>query len=147
MTDDSQNEIQAIEAAVQRLYDGIERATCGGGDEGIRDAWHHVPWVTTGHPNDGWAKGWEEVWVTWSLLASFGRADRGGSYMSDLSVRQLGDAAIATCVFHSSPTFGSVDLLCTNVLQRLDGEWRVIHHHVDKSDVVAAAFERLVREG
>jgi len=139
------NDEREVEAAVERLFQAIEIATNGGGGEAIHDAWHHLDSVTTGHPSGGWAQGWEEVKVTWDLLSSFGRAGRGGSSMHSLAVNVVGDLAYSTCVFKSSPTFGSVELLCSNVLQRIDGVWKIVHHHVDKSPEVAAAFEKIAR--
>ncbi len=134
-----------VEAATRRLYAAIELATCGGGSEALSEAWHHTDRVTTGHPSGDWARGWDEVRITWELLASFGRADRGGSKITSLEVNVYGNVAYTTCMFHSAPTFGGVSLCCTNVLERIDGVWKVIHHHVDKSPEVAAAFERIAR--
>ena len=39
--------------------------------------------------------------------------------------------------------FGGDALSCTNVLQRIDGEWKVIHHHADKSAKMGAALEEI----
>ena len=135
-----------IEIATSRFYAAVEQATLGNGVQAIIDSWHHTETATTVHPSGEWARGWEEVLATWAILASFGAPQRGGSYMHSLNVNLThGDVAYVTCIFHSSPTFGSVDLACTNVLQRLGGEWKIVHHHIDKSPVVAAAFERIAR--
>ncbi len=131
------------EEAMKRLYEAIELVMSGSGDQALKDAWHHLDHVTTAHPNGDWARGWDEVWATWEFLGSFGRPDRGGSYMDGLTVHVHGDFAYGTCIFHSSPTFGSVHLCCTNVMQKIDGIWKVVHHHIDKSPEIGAAFERL----
>jgi len=142
------NTVSEIEAATQRFYAAVEHATLGNGVQAISDCWHHTDYVTSVHPSGEWARGWEEVHATWAILASFGAPQRGGSRMHSLNVNLVhGDMAYITCVFLSAPTFGSVELACTNVLQRLAGEWKIVHHHIDKSPVVAAAFERIALGG
>jgi ketosteroid isomerase-like protein len=134
---------QEVEAAARRFYDAIEKMVTGKGLDAMRDAWHHDDAVTGGHPSGEWSKGWDEVWATWQVFASFGREDRGGSSIRDLSVRLCGDMAYTTCVFTASPAFGGAALACTNVLQRRNGVWKIVHHHADKSATMAAALERI----
>jgi ketosteroid isomerase-like protein len=143
MTDDE----AAVQAATIRFYDAIEQMVSGKGLDAMRDAWHHNSRVTSGHPSGDWARGWEEVWATWEVFAAFGRADRGGTSIRSLSTHVYGDVAYTTCVFVASAAFGGDSLACTNVLQRVDGVWKVIHHHADKSPKMGAALERIAREG
>jgi ketosteroid isomerase-like protein len=120
----------------------------GEGLERMREAWHHTPHVTSGHPSGDWATGWDEVWATWEVFAMFGKKGRGGSRIRDLRVHCYGgDLAYTTCTFVASPTFGSGTLACTNVLARVDGTWKIVHHHADKSPAMAAALERLANDG
>ncbi len=137
---------QACAAAI-RFYDAIEQMVSGKGLDAMRDAWHHTDYVTGGHPSGDWSRGWEEVWATWEVFASFGRADRGGSSIRGLTANVFGDFAYTTCVFTASPAFGGEQLACTNVLERRDGEWKVIHHHSDKSPAMGAALEKIARGG
>jgi hypothetical protein len=57
-----------------------------------------------------------------------------------------GDVAYTTCLFTAAPAFAGETLACTNVLRRVDGAWKVIHHHADKAPGMGAAAERLARE-
>jgi ketosteroid isomerase-like protein len=141
------NDEQEVVKAAQRFYDAIESMVSGRGLEPMREAWHHTDRVTGGHPSGEWAQGWEEVWATWEVFSSFGREDRGGSSIRNLRAYVYGDVAYTTCVFMASPGFGGDTLSCTNVLQRIDGQWKVIHHHADKSPAMGAALERIARGG
>jgi hypothetical protein len=133
-----------VEAAARRFYDAIEQMISGRGLEAMSNAWHHNDRVTGGHPSGGWSKGWDELWATWTVFAGFGREDRGGSSIRDLDANVYGEIAYTTCVFKASPAFGGEDIACTNVLHRIDGVWKVIHHHADKSPKMAEALERIV---
>lgn len=138
---------EAVVAAANNFYQGIEDMVGGKGTDRLRAAWHHGPHVTSGHPSGDWAEGWDEVWATWEVFASFGRADRGGSKITSMKAHVFGDVAYTTCVFQASPAFGGESLNCTNVLHRIDGAWKIIHHHVDKSPAMGAALEKILEEG
>jgi len=141
------NDEQAVIDATARFYDAIEKMVSGQGLEAMREAWHHTDRVTGGHPSGNWSEGWDEVWATWEVFASFGREDRGGSSISGLRAYVYGDTAYTTCVFQASPAFGGDPLACTNVLRRMDGVWKIIHHHADKSPSMGAALERIATGG
>jgi len=141
------NEEQDVLSATVRFYDAIEDMVSGRGLDAMKAAWHHTDRVTGGHPSGEWATGWEEVWATWEVFASFGRADRGGSRIRDLKAYVYGDLAYTTCLFIASPAFGGETLACTNVLHRMDGTWKIVHHHADKSPKMGAALERIAQGG
>jgi hypothetical protein len=138
---------EMVLASARRFYDAIESLVSGKGLDAMRAAWHHTKRVTGGHPSGEWAEGWDEVWATWEVFASFGRADRGGSKIRNLKAYVYGDIAYTTCMFIAAPAWGSETLACTNVLHRMDGEWKVVHHHADKAPAMGAALERIAREG
>ena len=141
------NDQSEVEAAARRFYDAIEQMISGKGLDAMRDAWHHTDRVTGGHPSGEWAEGWDEIWATWEVFAGFGRADRGGSQVLSLKAYVYGDVAYTTCIFKASPAFGGETLACTNVLHRVDGQWKITHHHADKAPGMGAALERIAREG
>jgi len=140
-------EEEAVCKAAMRFYAAIEGMMTGKGLEAIRVAWHHTGEVTSGHPSGDWALGWDEVWATWEVFASFARPDGGGSVVKGLKAHVYGDFAYTTCVFVASPFFGGDALSCTNVLVRRDGEWKLVHHHADKSPGLAATLEKLALQG
>jgi ketosteroid isomerase-like protein len=139
MSDDAE-----VEAVVKRFYDGIEAMITGRGLDGIRDTWHHTERVTTGHPSGDWAVGWDELWATWQVFASFGREDRGGGTVRGVRAHVYGDVAYVTCTYVCAPAFGGEAIACTDVLHRDAGEWKLVHHHADKSPKMEAALEKII---
>jgi hypothetical protein len=135
-----------VEAAARRFYDAIEEMVSGRGLDAMQAAWHHTSRVTSKHPSGEWAHGWDEVWATWQVFSSFGREDRGGSKLVSITACAYGDIAYTTAVFQASPAWGLEKMMCTNVLQRIDGRWKVIHHHADPSPGMAAALEKMLEE-
>lgn len=136
-----------VRAAAMRFYDAIEHMVRGKGLDPMKDAWHHTSRVTGGHPSGDWAEGWDEVLATWEVFSAFGREDRGGSKVASMNVRVYGDVAYTTCLFVASPAFGGETIACTNVLHRVDGVWKIVHHHADKSPKMGAALERIAKGG
>src|SRR6185295_11359570 len=112
---------QAVSAATTRFYEAIEAMITGKGLGPMREAWHHGPDVTSGHPSGEWAHGWDEVLATWEVFAGFGDPKHAGSSVRGLTARAYGDVAYTTCTFVASPSFGGDALSCTNVLRRVDG--------------------------
>ena len=137
---------QAVETAANKFYQAIEAVVSGGGTEPMQAAWHHTDQVTSKHPSGEWSVGWAEVSATWEIFASFGREDRGGSKVSGLTAHVYGDVAYTTSIFQAAPAWGAEKMMCTNILQRLDGEWKVIHHHADPSPGMQQALERILSE-
>ncbi len=134
-----------VVAAVQRFYDAIEQLVSGKGVSAMHEAWHRdLPTISSAHPVGEWARGWEEIAATWDVFASFGAPGRGGSRVRDIEVHVVGDLAWATSVFEVSPAFGGTKLNCTNVLQRVGGVWKVVHHHADKDANVEKALAKLL---
>jgi ketosteroid isomerase-like protein len=138
------SEDDVVRAADTRFYDAIEQILIGGDPAAMSEAWHHTDAVTSRHPSGDWANGWQEVWALWAGFVGFGRADRGGSRVLSRGVHVYGDVAYTTVVFVCAPAFGGDTLNCTNILQRLDGAWKVIHHHADVSPSMGAALEKIM---
>jgi ketosteroid isomerase-like protein len=132
-----------VRAAIERFYDAIENMVDGKGVGPMDDAWHHTPRVTSSHPMGEWAVGWEEVAATWEVFASFCKEGNGGTRIRDVRVFVYGDIAYTICVFIASPAWGGAKLQCTNILHRVDGVWKVIHHHPDKAPSMEAALEKM----
>lgn len=134
-------------AAALRFYEGIEHMVSGKGLGLIQETWHRTDRVTSGHPSGEWSQGWDEIFATWEVFAGFGRHDRGGSKVKSIQAHVYGDVAYTTCLFVASPGFGGETLACTNVLHRVNGAWKVVHHHADKSPKMTAALEKIAQGG
>lgn len=132
--------------AAMLFYEGLDHMTSGKGIELIKQAWEHSDRVTAGHPSGEWSQGWDEIVVGFEIFSGLGRPERGGSSVRSMKAHVYGDIAYTTCLFSVAPAFGGETLACTNVLRRVDGTWKIIHHHADKAPKLAEAAERFARE-
>jgi ketosteroid isomerase-like protein len=133
--------------AAMGMYEGIDDMASGRGLERLKAARDHSDRVTAAHPSGAWSQGWAEIVVGFEIFASLGKPERGGSSVRGMQAHVYGDIAYTTCLFVAAPAFGGETLACTNVLRRLDGAWKVIHHHADKAPAMGAAAEKFAREG
>lgn len=140
------NEEEKVLAKVTEFYAAIEDMISGRGLAAMAGVWHHVRWATSKHPVTDWAVGWEAVKTVWEVSARFGRHDRGGSRLVDACVHVRGDMAHVAVIFEAAPAWGGERLMCTEVLEKLDGEWKLIHHHADTGPTMATALERMLSE-
>lgn len=130
--------------AIRRFYDALEDLLRGRGTALMNEVWHHGNYVSTAHPFGHWARGWTEVWATWeegaAVFATYqghaARTDVIGA-IHDLEVAVHGDAAHGTGVYKSRlyMSEGPMDLSvnCTNIAHRIDGVWKLVHHHADQA--------------
>ena len=144
--------------AIYRFYDALDQCLRGK-PEPMHEAWHHVDYVTTVHPFGHWAQGWAEVWATWQEIAAvFGiykgheqRTDRIGG-ITGLRLGVHGDAAFGASNFESRLLLSDGPLVlrvnCTNVVHKIDGVWKVVHHHPDQAPPEwTATVGRMVQTG
>jgi ketosteroid isomerase-like protein len=136
-------EEKEVYAAMERFYEALDRMSDGEGATAMREAWHHTSRVTATHPTGEWLIGWDQVEAAWNLAASFGRKGNGGSRIRDVRVHVYGDIAYTTAVFIAAPSFNRVELNCTNILHKVDGVWKIIHHHPDRIPDFAETVEKL----
>jgi hypothetical protein len=95
---------------------------------------------------------WEEsaaVFGTYKGHAT--RSDRVGG-IHELKVVVLGDAAHGTGIYKSKLYLSDRELTlainCTNIVHRIDGIWKIVHHHADQAPPEwQAAIGRMVEAG
>ena len=93
--------------------------------------WAQKEYVTCIHP--GWTlrSGWPEVRDSWVLI--FNNTFSMEFELTDLQVQVAGDLGWVVCMEHIVNRQGEAEqrsrILATNLYERLDGEWRIIHHH------------------
>jgi ketosteroid isomerase-like protein len=156
--DDMASAKEEAEQAIERFYAALDQCLRGK-PETMAEAWHHTDYVTTVHPFGHWAQGWQEVWATWQEIAAvFGiykgheqRTDRIGG-ITGLKVGVHGDAAYGASVFESRLLLKEGPLVlrvnCTNVVHKIDGAWKLVHHHPDQAPPDwTAAIGRMVQLG
>jgi ketosteroid isomerase-like protein len=151
-------ETDRARAAILRFYQALDELLLGKGIQGMSDAWHHDDCVTTVHPFGHWSRGWDEVFATWEEVAEvFGfyhghdeRQDGIGG-IHDLRINVLGDVAYGIGVYKSRLYLPKSELIlsvnCTNIVQKRDGVWKVIHHHPDQAPPdYQSSLARMVEE-
>jgi ketosteroid isomerase-like protein len=145
--------------AFHALYEALDELLRGKGTKNMHDIWHHADYVTSSHPFGDWARGWAEVWATWEEGAAVWSVYQGHAERSDriggihgLHVAVRGDSAYGTSVYRSKlyMSEGPLDLKvnCTDIVHRIDGAWKVVHHHADQAPPAwQARIGQMVRLG
>jgi ketosteroid isomerase-like protein len=146
----------SVRVTVLKFYEALEDLLRNRGTDGISDIWHHDDGASTAHPFGHWAIGWDEVWAAWQESAAVfayyrghdGRTDNIGN-IHDLKVTVVGELAFAIGVYKSVMYFPDrprpLSVKCTDVLQKRNGAWKMLHHHADEADAdYQQALARLV---
>lgn len=110
-------------AANQAFYDAFEQRDL----DAMSDIWEHSERVACVHP--GWAilRGWASVSASWFAL--FDGPQRLQFIVTDEQVDVVGDVAWVTCNENLLDTGATQAVAATNVFERADGSWRLLHHH------------------
>jgi ketosteroid isomerase-like protein len=97
----------------------------------MEQVWLHEEWVGCVHP--GWALlvGWKAVRQSWVNI--FAGGQRLQTMPSQVVIHIEKDLAWVTCTenitAHDSGAWTYSVAQATNLFQRVDGEWKLIHHH------------------
>jgi hypothetical protein len=132
-------------AATLRFYEALADLSDGRGLASMDAACEHGPRVTCGHPIGEWSYGWDEVRATWAEIAALGRPGNAGT-VRNMKVHLYGDVAYTTGVFVAAKQLGGAELNITNILNKRDGVWRIVHHHADKMLGLEAALAKMAEE-
>ena len=148
-----------VTKVIHQFYDALEELLRSQSIGSMIEIWHHTDYATTSHPFGSWARGWTEVKVNWEEGAAvFGvykghanRTDKIGG-IHDLKVVVLGDTAYGTGIYRSKLYMSAreleLSLNCTNIVHRIDGVWKIVHHHADQAQPDwQAAIGRMVGSG
>jgi len=144
---------------IYKFYDALDELLRSRSVGAMLEIWHHTDHVATSHPFGSWARGWTEVKVNWeegaAVFATYQghatRTDRIGG-IHDLNVVVVGDVAYGTGIYRSKLYMSDGELVltlnCTNIVQRIDGVWKIVHHHADQAQPEwQAAIGRMVETG
>jgi ketosteroid isomerase-like protein len=127
------SDLEEVEQANARFYRAFETLDLGQ----MEAVWAHGEYVKCVHP--GWPLliGWEAVRSSWQAI--FESAAEMRFTIGEVLAEVMGDLAWVTCTENIlSEVRGRVtSVLATNIFERGDGGWRLIHHHA--SHVVGSA--------
>jgi ketosteroid isomerase-like protein len=127
-----------IRQASDRFYDALNQLLQGN-PGAMNEVWSHGAYVSTMHPIGGREIGWEQVRQAWeqtSQAISSAPATIEPVTVSDLAVVRLDkDLAYTLGTEQLRATVGGQQVSlagrATNIYHLENGEWKVMHHHVD----------------
>ena len=118
-------------AAVLKANDAFYRAFESLDLARMEGVWLHAASITCVHPGWRLLLGWGPVMASWQSI--FANTVTMGFRITDVHVEVVGDLAWIVCTenleaTHRSETV-SAQLLATNIFERRDGRWWLVHHH------------------
>lgn len=122
----------AVAAANVAFYRALETRDL----ETMGQVWLHDESASCVHP--GWHRldGWDEIERSWENI--FTNSRPWSVACEDVRIAVAGDLAWVTCVEVITPFGGNgasdaARMQATNLFGRVDGEWRLVHHHASPS--------------
>jgi ketosteroid isomerase-like protein len=121
------DERAAVQAANERFYRAFESLDLAEMDR----IWMHGDHVACVHP--GWSRlhGWADVRRSWAAI--FESTSEMRFTITDVRAELRGNLGWVHCtenIFSESRgTLGITAILATNVFERSDGQWLMVHHH------------------
>ena len=132
-----------VRAASEEFYASLNRML-GGDASSLGDIWSHSSTVTTMHPIGGREIGWEQVKQSFEQVAQ--KSTGGQVELTDQLIRIAGDVAYELGVEHAQFSIAgeplSLNSRITNIYRREAGDWKIVHHHGDKSPGIFEALSR-----
>lgn len=115
---------------VRRANDHFYRAFESLDIEQMAMRWVHARRARCVHPGWEMLEGWAAIEQSWAAI--FANTDFMRFVITDVAVHPYDRVAWVTCVENLSDTSETMQLsriLATNIYERHDGEWRIVHHH------------------
>jgi ketosteroid isomerase-like protein len=121
------SDAEGVRAANQRFYEAVSRQSL----VDLEQIWSHAAHVRCVHPGARLLEGWDAIRASWREI--FGGAICLTAVPHDPQVALLGSIAIVVCREEITSITRSGSLqgmrLSTNVFERRDGRWQLIHYH------------------
>src|SRR6516164_6623491 len=137
-----------IRKASDKFYAALN-STLNGDWTPMADVWSHNPDVSTMHPVGGTEVGWDEIGASWENLAKI--CSNGRVELRDQRIYGGEDLAYETGTEHVNVMMAKdeaqADLRVSNVYRREGSEWKMVHHHVDRSQPMQAILSKLETGG
>lgn len=122
-----------VRAAHEQFYRALNK-TLNGDASSMAEIWARDETVSTTHPIGYWAQGWEEVKATWEEIAEV--TSDGHIRLEGLQIILMGEVAYTIGVERGPcRLMGKMiqfDMKSTNIYRKIDGRWKIVHHHPDK---------------
>jgi len=136
--------ITKVQAASARFYDALNRMAVGDAAP-MSDVWHQGDEVSAQHPIGGRDQGHDTVIESFAKVAAI--AGGGEIKLVDQQIVAGSDMAMETGIETGTLVIAdhsaTINHRVTNVYRRLNGEWRLAHHHTDQSQSMLDILNRL----
>lgn len=133
-----------VRNASNQFYAALNKMVKGS-SQSLSDIWSHSSSVTTMHPIGGREIGWKDVWATWDQTAQV--ASEGQVRLEDQFIRVFGDLAYEIGVENAGFSIAGQKVTdkvrVTNIYQKENGTWKIIHHHSDLSPAMVEILHKL----
>lgn len=133
-----------VQIVSRRFYAALNRMASGDA-AAMEEVWSHGEAVTVMHPIGDRQVGWgavRESFEAFARVASDGRIE-----LKDPLVRIEGDMAYEMGLESGSLKLAGEAVMfehrVTNIYRRVDGTWRMTHHHADLSPAILEVLDRL----
>ena len=132
-----------VRKASKQFYNALTQMVKG--DASLIEAiWLHDETVTSMHPIGGREVGWKAVKKSFEQVS--GIASDGKVELKEQLIRVVGDMAYEVGIEAGQAEFAgehvNIEHRVTNIYQRKDGIWKMIHHHAD----IAPAMVEILRK-
>ncbi len=127
MSSKIEERITEVTLANEEFYHAFESLDIGKMDK----IWAQREYVTCVHP--GWSikEGWPKVRDSWVVI--FNNVFSMSFSLTDVQVQVAEDVAWVTCTENITSRHGDTTqnsrVVATNLYERLEGSWKIIHHH------------------
>lgn len=119
--------IEEVTLANEEFYRAFESLDIGEMDK----IWAHQEYVTCIHPGWSMRVGWPMVRDSWVVI--FNNIFSMGFSLTELQVQVAGDVAWVICTENittrQADTTQNSRVVATNLYERMDEGWKIIHHH------------------
>lgn len=131
-------------AASTRFYGALNRMAAGDAAP-MADAWARSDEVSAQHPIGGRDEGYDTVVASFTKFAAI--AGGGEIRLLDQKIDTGSDMAVETGVETGTLVIAghkaTIHHRVTNVYRRMNGEWKLAHHHADLSEAMLDILKRL----
>lgn len=116
-----------VRAANAAFYDAFEQQDL----DAMSRVWKQADDARCAHPGEAPVKGWDAIRASWSRI--FESTELFRVRVADVQVREADSLAVVAClevitaVANGEAMEGTV--AATNVFERVDGRWLLVHHH------------------
>ena len=136
--------VEEVREASKKFYESLNRMANGEKDT-FADVWSQNGIASAMHPIGGREVGWKAVEKSFNQVA--GVASDGKVELKDQLIRDLGDAAFEVGIEKAQFKVAGMDVKAeirvTNIYQKENGSWKMVHHHTDIAPSMVEALQKL----